>query len=125
MTEPARRVAEAAGLLAAKEALQSRMARLQLALEVDDAAAAGGGGGGGDGERNCGQEGGGGGGQGGSSSRAELEEQIAALELRLHITDDELEQRRASLSQSPFFVRAGAGAEPYEEFGARDAPAGV
>ena len=56
-----------------------------------------------------------------SGMAAQMREVVATE----NITDDELQQRRASLSQSPFFVRAGAGAEPYEEFGARDGPAAV
>ena len=47
--------------------------------------------------------------------REQVEEQIATLRLQLHIADDELQQRRQSLSQSPL-VQAITCAAPYEEF---------
>ena len=109
--------AEAAGLMAAREALRTKMLALELALgEIDDASAR---------SADVYEDEGEGEGEGEGSpcrpppftpgARAKVEDELAAISLKLHITDDELHQRRHSLALSA----AATCAPPYEDFRGR------
>jgi len=103
-----RDAADAAELMAAREALQTRQAALELSLRGLLAAASGDNGDGGSDSTPSGDGGSPGDGTLGGGDAAwregceeleeleELEEQLATLRLQLHIADDELQQRRQS-----------------------------
>mmetsp|Transcript_40562 Transcript_40562/g.97204 ORF Transcript_40562/g.97204 Transcript_40562/m.97204 type:complete len:231 (+) Transcript_40562:1505-2197(+) len=116
-----RDAAEAAGLMAAREALQTKQAALELSLRGLLAAASGDNGDGGSDSTPGGDGGSPGGGMPGGSGTAwreeleELEEQLATLRLQLHIADDKLQQRRQNQDSQPDEHFVACSTAPYVE----------